>query len=56
MNSKLFFAVSMIVVFLMYAVPYLLLDGLVGPYTYLFWALTASAYLAFAIVFIYKRG
>jgi len=51
--KRLFFAVSLIVIFLMYAVPYLVLNGREGPYTFVFWAGLSAAYLAF--VFLLTR-
>jgi len=51
--KRLFFAVSLIVTFLMYAVPYLVLNGRAGAYTLVFWAGLSAAYLAF--VFLLTR-
>jgi hypothetical protein len=51
--KKLFFAVSLIIIFLMYTVPYLLLSGIVGPYTLVFWAGLSAIYLVF--VFLITR-
>jgi hypothetical protein len=51
--NRLFFAVSVIVIFLMYAVPYLVLSRITGPYTLIFWVALPAAYLAF--VFILTR-
>jgi len=50
--KKLFFAVSLIVIFLMYAVPYLVLNGTAGPYTLVFWAGLSAVYLAFVFLLI----
>jgi hypothetical protein len=51
--KKLFFAVSLIVIFLMYAVPYLVLNGRAGSYTLVFWSGLSAAYLVF--VFLLRR-
>jgi hypothetical protein len=38
----------------MYAVPYLVLNGREGPYTFVFWAGLSAFYIAF--VFVSLRG
>ena len=54
MDKKVFFTVSLIVILLMYLVPYLLLSGWVGPATYIFWIILAGVYLIF-IIFAMRR-
>lgn len=44
-----FVAVSMIIVVLMYLVPYFVLNGTVGPQTLLFWTLISAAYLVIVV-------
>jgi uncharacterized membrane protein YhdT len=54
MKRKVFTVISLIIVMLMYVVPFYLLNGVVGPQTLLFWVLISAVYLA--IVFIALRG
>lgn len=54
MKRKVFAAVSVIIVMLMYLVPFYGLSGVVGLQTLLFWVLISAAYLA--IAFIALRG
>lgn len=54
MRRRVFAVVSVIIVMLMYLVPFYGLNGMVGPQTLLFWVLISAAYLA--IVFIALRG
>lgn len=54
MRRRVFAAVSVIIVMLMYLVPFYGLNGMVGPQTLLFWVLVSVVYLA--IVFIALRG
>jgi len=52
--KRAFFIISMIVVLLMYAVPYTSLSGIAGPYAFMFWTLIAAAYLVFVFIVIRK--
>jgi uncharacterized membrane protein YhdT len=54
MKRKVFTVISLIIIMLMYVVPFYLLNGVVGPQTLLFWVLISAVYLA--IVFIALRG
>ena len=50
-----FVAISMMIVVLMYLVPFFALNGTVGPQTLLFWTMISVAYLVIAIVAL-RRG
>lgn len=54
MKRIAFVAVSIVIVLLMYLVPFYVLNGVVGPQTLLFWLLVSAAYLVMA--FIMMRG
>jgi uncharacterized RDD family membrane protein YckC len=54
-SSVAFLAVSALLVALMYAVPYGLLNGLQGWPTFAFWTAAAFAYLITVIAFM-RRG
>lgn len=54
MKRRVFAVVSLVIVMLMYLVPFYGLNGVVGPQTLLFWALISAAYLT--IVFVALRG
>lgn len=54
MRLRVFAVISVIVVLLMYVVPFYALSGTVGPWTLLFWVLMSVAYLA--IVYAMLRG
>jgi hypothetical protein len=54
-SSVAFLAVSALLVALMYAVPYGLLNGLQGWPTFAFWTAAAFAYLIIVIAFM-RRG
>lgn len=54
MKRRVFAVVSLVIVMLMYVVPFSWLNGVVGPQTLLFWALISAAYLT--IVFVALRG
>jgi predicted lysophospholipase L1 biosynthesis ABC-type transport system permease subunit len=53
-GHRVFVAVSLIIVALMYVVPFYGLTGVVGPDTLLFWVLISAVYLA--IVVFVMRG
>jgi hypothetical protein len=50
MDKRVFLAVSVIVVLLMYLVPYLVLSGIAGPATFLFWVILSAMYLVFVYI------
>jgi len=54
-SSVAFLAVSALLVALMYAVPYGLLNGLQGWPTFAFWTAASFAYLIIVIVFMRRR-
>jgi uncharacterized membrane protein YhdT len=54
LEHRAFVAISLVIVVLMYIVPFYGLNGVAGPQTLLFWVLISAAYLA--IVFIAMRG
>jgi uncharacterized RDD family membrane protein YckC len=54
-GSVAFLAISAILVALMYAVPYGLLNGLQGWSTFAFWTVASLAYLIIVIAFM-RRG
>ena len=51
-SSVAFLAVSVLIVALMYAVPYGLLNGIQGWPTFAFWAVASFAYLIIVTVFM----
>lgn len=50
MDKRVFLVVSVIVVLLMYLVPYLVLSGIAGSETFLFWAILSAIYLVFVYI------
>jgi len=50
LKKKGFIAISLLIVTLMYLVPFFILNGTVGPQTLIFWTLISVAYLVIAIV------
>lgn len=56
MNRKLFAAISLVVVVLMYLVPFYWLNGVEGPQTLLFWVLISAAYLFIAVIALREEG
>ena len=50
-----FIALSLVVLALMYIVPYLFSDVMRGFSTYLYWALLSLFYMVFSIAYISKR-
>ena len=52
--KKVFFIISLTVILMMYVVPYTILGGIAGPFTFVFWALIAAAYLVFVFALIRK--
>ncbi|MCX8182172.1 MAG: hypothetical protein N3D12_03535 [Candidatus Methanomethyliaceae archaeon] len=49
-EKKLFLLLSVIVVLLMYFIPYGLLNGIEGPLTFIFWTGISVAYLIFVAI------
>jgi hypothetical protein len=50
MDKKVFITVSLVVVLLMYLVPYLVLSGIASSATFLFWVILTAVYLVFVFI------